>query len=140
MSDNRFRTIIKFAFASGDPVLGLLDPFDIVAPRNAPDKRERTFALLGFVPAMLNPIEGKTWAESIAANYREIVGGPAFEMKGVKLRGYAWTGDAEDGEPDLYPIAIFENLTTGERVAYYQYQLTAVLSRSNELIYATRLD
>lgn len=140
---NRFNSSIILNYDNGESVIALLDPFDQVAAFDEPNKNADVQNYLGLIPTILTPQKGNPWTEAIRENYRATSGGICCDLTElITMNGYIWKGELDNGyqEPDLYPIAIFEHVRTGERVAFYKYALTAVFNDKNELLLATRLD
>ena len=127
-----------------DPMPCVIDPFGKNMPEELGDLTpDEYFNLaLGYIPAFLAAPElEQTWHASACDHYSLMAGGPPVDMtKYVKLRGYVMYEDEEDGGPDLYPIAVFENPTTRHRAAVYPYAIICFFDDKGALLFASRFD
>lgn len=145
MLPNRFKQIIQFTLDESPQITAFIDPFSqLIVPDDSVETRMAVgMRSLGLIPSIVMPQSNKDWRATIEQNYRTTSGGPACNITGdVKTVGYIWKGvkDGDYQEPDLLPLAIFENVYTLEKFAFYQYSLCALFSKNHELQWATRLD
>lgn len=126
-----FKHPIKFyEYHNGGSLLALLDPFDQV-----PEELNIQH-FLGLIPNIIAPTKDADWCETIKENY----GFPCDDFtQWVHTKGYIWRENTGQ-DPDLLPIAIFENPRTREKVAVYKYAFVAVFAPDLKLKMATRLD
>lgn len=133
----------------GYRMLCVIDPFN----KNLPDddqipegytRAEFISECLGLVPTILSYREaGLSWHECARQGYMATSGGLSVSMTDdVQLSGFVLLGAEEDGykEPDLYPLAVFEQPDTGHRALFFPYAITCFTDEKGALLYATRFD